>query len=752
MTAFRFLCLCLLLSLALPASFARADEAVPDEPVPDGSEADAAPDTEGEADDRASPPTPGTPHAAPSPKDAPGRPDRVPVVEVEDALPGVIVTGWRLPERRLERDPDVPVVELRRVGSRDVFGPTKVRETGSRDLNDLVRHLPALGARPYNGGEAAAPNFSMRGLQDDGLTEYVNVQIDGVPAAALPYGWTAFSFLPITPDRVHGVDLIRGAFSVRYSPNTVGGILNLITPPVPRCPTAGVRATVGNFGYRSLMATLGGTSGRVGGIATVVSRRGDGYRDDGGFEQLDLNLKTRYDLGNRGWLAASLSWMDSEHQAPGGLTQAQFDANRFGNARPYNRFEGERGLIDLVAHNDVGCESWIEGFGYLSRTKRHLRAQRPHFGAPLTISDWTDTSWFLGVGARFQTAFCMNGNKHTLYGGVRYLREWLPHYRLSTEPYPGGAGVATQDARFETDTLSLHIDDTIEFNKRFTAQVGARVEWVPSTEGEDRLGSFASFDDDFFRVLPGVGASYALSECMALYANYFEGFRAPQVWGYAYAASNESLDFELGRSAEAGIRFDAWHGVTGSVSAWRTDYDDFGVFYTGFYENLGDIRAVGMDAVADWDVGFLSPRLRGLFVGGTLTLQDSELQSGPNAGNQTPYAWKTKAAWRLGYRRCGWAATLGGTYFGESFSDDANTPTDNADGTLGINPAVTLWDARIAKDLQLGRRGHLSAAVGATNLFDREWYVHSRGGFFGGGLVAGPPRQAYVSLDFSYDL
>lgn len=41
---------------------------------------------------------------------------------------------------------------------------------------------------------------------------------------------------------------------------------------------------------------------------------------------------------------------------------------------------------------------------------------------------------------------------------------------------------------------------------------------------------------------------------------------------------------------------------------------------------------------------------------------------------------------------------------------------------------------------------NLELAVGASNLFDEDWYVHSRGGFFGPGLAAGPPRQTYGSL------
>ena len=111
-------------------------------------------------------------------------------------------------------------------GSRDVLGPDEVRRTGARDLNDLIQYLPAVSTRPYNGGESSAPSFSIRGLPDDGLTEYILIQIDGVPANPMPYGWTAFSFFPLLTEQVHAIDLIRGGYSVRHSPNTVGGVLN----------------------------------------------------------------------------------------------------------------------------------------------------------------------------------------------------------------------------------------------------------------------------------------------------------------------------------------------------------------------------------------------------------------------------------------------------------------------------------------------------------------------------------------------
>lgn len=648
--------------------------------------------------------------------------------DIEETIE-IIVTGRRL-------DP-LPVVPLSSIGSRDVFGPERIRETGARDLNELVQHIPALSTRPYNGGEASAPSFSMRGLPDDGLTEYVHILIDGVPASSLPYGWTAFSFMPVTPDRLFAVDYIRGGHSVRYSPNTVGGILNFITRPIPSRMTVESRTTIGDLGFLSQLISVGGRHGDLGLIATHVHRRGDGYRDEGGFRQQDSNVKLRWELGEDRWVATSISYMEDGHQAPGGLTQVQFDADRFANARPRNRFDGHRFVFDLVYHQESGEQDWWEGFAYVSKTRRHLRAQRPHFGTPATITDWQDNSYFFAVGGRIQRRI----GGHTLYGGFRFHREWIPSWVLRSEPFAGGPATLTQDATFDLNTVSFHVDDTFSPLENLKIVAGFRVEWVPTARGSDPVMPF-SFHDEFFTVLPGVGASYTLGEHAAIFANYYRGFRAPQVWGFSSATGSNSLKFEKGNSLEVGARARDLDGWSSALTLWRTEYDDFGVFFTGAYENLGRIVAYGLDFETEWQL----PWMRGLAVIASVTFQNSELRSGPNRGNQTPYAWHQKAAWRLQYERDGWKAGIGGTLVGDSFSDDANTFAPSADGTLGINRARVVWDAQISKRVRLGEQGRLDLSIGATNLFDNDWFVHSRGGFFGGGLVAAAPFQAYASF------
>ena len=668
--------------------------------------------------------------------------DPEPRAQKQEELPEILVIG------RTEDD-GVPEVPIGWFGSRDVFGPEQIRQTGARDLNDLVQYLPAASTRPYNGGEASAPSFSMRGLPDDGLTEYLNVLIDGVPASPLPYGWTAFSFLPLTTERVYAMDYMRGGHTVRYSPNTVGGVLNFLTQPIPNGSSLDFRSTLGSNDYSSTLLSYGQTLDDFGYVATYVDRRGDGYRENGGFDQQDFNLKLRWQLGDENWLATSFSHMEDEHMAPGGLTLAQFNRNPFGNARPENLFDGFRSVADVVYH-DGGEDAWVEGYGYLSQSGRHLRAQRPHFGAATTISDWDDESFFGAVGMRglYETEFA--GMEHEIYYGARYHRDWIPSWKLRSEPYPGGASTLTQDAEFSVNTVSLHVDDTFHPTDELLVNLGARVEWIPSTDGEDSVGGW-KFEDQYFDVLPAVGASYELADNWALFGNYAEGFRAPQVWGYAYTTKpKNTLKFEKGRSMELGSRWEGGSGFSGSVTGWRVDYDDFGVFYSGFYENLGKITATGADLVVEWDAGAVTPSLEGFSLLSSYTVQDSELKSGPNAGNETPYAWEHKAAWMARYQADnGWYTALGGTYVGESFSDDANTAQVNANGNLGVNPGRTIWDARIAKLTEINDQIELELALGATNIADETWFVHSRGGFFGGGQVAGPPQQFYFSAAMS---
>lgn len=657
----------------------------------------------------------------------------------------IVVTGT------LESE-GVPKVPLDYPASRDVLDPEAVRRTGARDLNDLMQYLPAVSTRPYNGGDASAPSFSMRGMPDDGLTEYVQVMIDGVPSSPMPYGWTVYSFFPLITEQVYAVDLIRGGQAVRYSPNNVAGALNLITPPIPSGELYELRTTLGDYDYYSTLLSAGGGDRDFGYLFTVGQRQGDGYRDDGAFEYTSGDAKLRWTFGDEDWLALRVSYIENQHKAPGGLTVAEFAADRFGNARPENKFEGFRAVTDVVRHVG-GSREYVEYFGWFSQTRRNLERGEPLFGGPTTtVRETDDDAYNVAAGVRGATVAEALGMEHELYWGVRANQELLPNRTTHTTDVATGTVARVADLDYSMSALSAHIDDTLHPTEDLTLVAGVRAEWVPTMTGEDHITGEEE-DDDFFAVLPGFGASYTLTDSLAVFANYQRSFRAPQVWGLdtTVADPSQDLDFESGQSWELGVRAQTDVGLSGSVAAWQVDFDDVAFFgTTGLYENIGDIRADGVDLVLGYDLSAAARALSGLSIQGSITWQDSELQNASNPafdGNETPYAWESKAAWSVQYlTESMWRLVLGGTYVGESFSDEANTVAENANGNIGLNSSRTIWDAQVGKDFKLGSKASGRFTFGATNVFDEEWSVHSRGGFFGGGKVAGPPRQLYVSL------
>lgn len=659
-----------------------------------------------------------------------------------------IVTGRR------DDEPDVvDPTPLDRVGSRDVLQDADLDRIAPVSLNEIVQRLPGVSTRPYNGGDFVAPNFAIRGLPDDGLTEYILTTIDGVPANPMPYGWTAMSFFPLLPDEVAGVELIKGGFAVRYSPNTVGGVLNFLTPPIPLAPTFRAKALYGSYDFTSALFSYGDTNGRFGYLVTGGTLSGDGYRVRGEFESQGADAKLRWDLGQGDWLSTHVAYHFARHQRPGGLTVAQFDADPFQNTRPTNYHQGDRTVADATLHRDDGSGDFTEVYSWLSSTYNRIDGPTPYSDTATTHRQNTYTQWNANVGARQERGVNWGGTEHRLHYGARASYEWLPSRGLEDTPLAGGPTVVTSDVEYEVAALSAHVDDTFRPVDDLSVTLGVRAEYIPVASGHNDTNG-EDFDEEFFDVLPAAGLSYEISETTALFASYQQSFRAPQVFGFGTATGplddDQGLEFEHGQGAEVGVRWRPGAGVETSLVGWHTDFDDVGITVNSIYETIGNVVANGVDVTTDWDAGDSFDALRGWRAGASATLQDSELEEAAvatNDGNQTPYAWDEKLTWYVEHEAENrWVYSIDGYYIGESFADDANTETENPAGTLGINPSRTIWNAGVRKSFELDQKGRIELSLRVTNLFDEEWFLHTR---LGGKLI-GAPQMAFFTLELSF--
>jgi Outer membrane receptor for Fe3+-dicitrate len=82
------------------------------------------------------------------------------------------------------------------------------------------------------GGSDVSLNIGVRGLTSR-LSPRSTVLIDGIPMSFAPYGQPQLSMAPVSLGNIESVDVVRGAGSVRFGPQNVGGIINFATRSIP---------------------------------------------------------------------------------------------------------------------------------------------------------------------------------------------------------------------------------------------------------------------------------------------------------------------------------------------------------------------------------------------------------------------------------------------------------------------------------------------------------------------------------------
>ena len=122
-------------------------------------------------------------------------------------------------------------VDVRKVaGSGAVISDAQIATEVSTDINQLLKTVPGVYVREED-GYGLRPNFGIRGATSE-RSEKVTLMEDGVLIAPAPYSNPAAYYFP-TAMRMKGVEILKGAPLLRYGPQTVGGVMNMITMLYP---------------------------------------------------------------------------------------------------------------------------------------------------------------------------------------------------------------------------------------------------------------------------------------------------------------------------------------------------------------------------------------------------------------------------------------------------------------------------------------------------------------------------------------
>ena len=201
-----------------------------------------------------------------------------------------------------------------------VIDAEKIKTRQSVAVVDLLRTVPGV-TFSRNGGIGTTTSVNIRGAESDQTVAL----IDGVKINDPSTPGGGFNFGNMLTDNIARIEVVRGAQSVLWGSQAIGGVINMITAEPGERIAANASAEygwrdsgklVGNISGKSgpVAASVGGGYYRTDGISTFSEARGgkerDGYRHYGANAKVKVTLSDAISVDLRGWYSDGKTGID----------------------------------------------------------------------------------------------------------------------------------------------------------------------------------------------------------------------------------------------------------------------------------------------------------------------------------------------------------------------------------------------------------------------------------------------------------
>jgi len=478
-----------------------------------------------------------------------------------DTLQAVVVTGTR---QEVLRDAlPVPVT---------VIGRNVVQQSDQNALMPvLMDQVPGLfitsrGVTGYGISSGAAGSISLRGF--GAASGRVLILIDGHPQFESIFGHpVSDEYIATNAQRV---EVARGASSVLYGSNAMGGAINIITrKPTRDGNTVDVKLMGGSYGSARGNFSDNYKKGKFAATANLSYDRTDGHRPNSAFRSVSGLAKASYQISDSWRFGANFSLMDAYSENPGTEAEPMIEGNAhfirgMAGVSLENRYERTNGNVDLYYNwgNHIIDDGYSEG----GEPREYL---------------FHSTDFTAGLSA-YQVTNILTGNTLTVgadllyYGGNAYRNPvteiYADHKKLHEEAF------------YLTDQQQLG---------QFMFNAGIRF---------DHHSAYG------MQYIPQAGISYMPGRNTTLKLSASKGFRMPNMRElYMYSVANEELlpeaawsyDFTFGQHLlDGALNFEASLFYTKGSNIIEV------VVVEGKrqYRNVGEFENSGIELSADYRV------------------------------------------------------------------------------------------------------------------------------------------------------
>ena len=484
-------------------------------------------------------------------------------------VPAVVVTDTRVEQSVA----DAP-------GSVSVVGGEDVRESASRTVDDLLRHVPGFSLFRRSSsvvGHPTTQGVSLRGTGPSGTSRAL-VLVDGVPVNDPFGGWVYWSRLPRLG--VEQIEIVRGGGSSAWGNYALGGVVHVLTRrPVRR--TAELEVSYGTHDTLNVDARVADTEGPL-----RLSLEGVHF-ETGGYDTVKASRRGPIDIE-----------ADSRHSTFDGRLEliASPDVSLFvlgnyfdearGNGTPLQVNDTEAGSIAVGGRARDGDDEWrMTLFAQLQEFRSTFSAQASDRSVETLALEQTVPTTSVGTWLQWTH----RADAHLVSAGAD--ARWIAA-RTDERVYVAGAFARTRVAGGEQVIAGVFAQDVWTPVPSVQIVAGARGDyWVTydatrrDTPPPSGVPPRQDFDDiDALVASPRVAVLWHALPDTDVRASVYQGFRVPTL-NELYrvfrvrndvTVANERLEPERLTGGEVGVE-----------RRWRA----FDARVTGFWTEVSDIVA-----------------------------------------------------------------------------------------------------------------------------------------------------------------
>ena len=470
---------------------------------------------------------------------------------------------------------------------------------GAKNVADALKLLPGVNVQTADNNRSEA-TVSIRGFDQSDL----KVLIDGVPIYGQYDHRFDLSLIPV--DTIAKITIIKGASSVLYGANTMGGVINIITKHGTAKPKTEITTSFGDYSTQNYFISHGGSSDKFNYWLNYSFRESDGFRLSSDFDRhgkFGIGTTTAEDGGKRDGsdyikqsINAKLGYIPN--------TQSQLYLT-------LNYINNEKGIPD----NDWFFSDWQQWL--LSLVGEH------HFNDQLRIkanifyvdqdntledTDTTNRGWFYksthdnySAGGKLQTFWDL-GRYSFLKIGTSFIRDNSEHSEIAN---PGERWKDTGE--YESDIYSLAMEDEILVNDRLSLVIGTSWDYYDPRKADDQPvpDSDSSFN-------PQIGMLVNVSDTTSIHASVGKKTRFPHLKELFsdLVGGNPNLKPQKTIAYEIGVNHQFNPDVNSSVVYFYNDIEDLiqrdsiiqGADKVPYYKNIGAARIQGLEVTFDADI------------------------------------------------------------------------------------------------------------------------------------------------------